>query len=284
MVPPEVAFRAEVRGRVRLVGHVRTVQRGRERARRPRRPPARGRRQGRARARARTAGLAEARAARCHTIADLRAMAKRTVPKPTFDYVDGAAWDEVTARRNRSAFERRHAAPEGAGRRLVGRPAHDRARRGDRAADHRRADRPHRASSTRDGEVAVARAAHAAGTITTLSTMASYTLEEVAAASPGRRWFQLYVMKDRGLVDELLDRARGERLRGADADRRRAGRGRARARRAQPLQHPAADHAQDARPGRHPPALERRLRRQPADHAREPRLVGQHVRDAVRRA
>ena len=58
-----------------------------------------------------------------------------------------------------------------------------------------------------DGEVAVARAAHAAGTITTLSTMASYTLEEVAQASPGRRWFQLYVMKDRGLVDELLDRA-----------------------------------------------------------------------------
>ena len=59
----------------------------------------------------------------------------------------------------------------------------------------------------RDGEVAVARAAHAAGTITTLSTMASYTLEEVAQASPGRRWFQLYVMKDRGLVDELLERA-----------------------------------------------------------------------------
>jgi L-lactate dehydrogenase (cytochrome) len=58
-----------------------------------------------------------------------------------------------------------------------------------------------------EGELAVARAAHAAGTITTLSTMASYTLEEVAAASAGRRWFQLYVMKDRGLVNELLDRA-----------------------------------------------------------------------------
>ena len=37
-------------------------------------------------------------AARCHTIAELRAMAKRTVPKPIFDYADGAAWDEVTAR------------------------------------------------------------------------------------------------------------------------------------------------------------------------------------------
>ena len=48
----------------------------------------------------------EGRAARCHTIEDLRAMAKRTVPQPIFDYVDGAAWDEVTARRNRTGFER----------------------------------------------------------------------------------------------------------------------------------------------------------------------------------
>ena len=61
-----------------------------------------------------------------------------------------------------------------------------------------------------DGEMAVARAAHAAGSIYTLSTMASYTLEEVAEAAPGPKWFQLYVMSDRGLVDELLV-ARGRR-------------------------------------------------------------------------
>ena len=47
----------------------------------------------------------EGRAARCRSIEDLRRMAKRTVPKPVFDYVDGAAWGEVTYRRNRSAFE-----------------------------------------------------------------------------------------------------------------------------------------------------------------------------------
>ena len=58
-----------------------------------------------------------------------------------------------------------------------------------------------------DGEAAVARAAHAAGSIYTLSTMASFTLEEVAAAAPGPKWFQLYVMTDRGLVDDLLSRA-----------------------------------------------------------------------------
>ena len=59
-----------------------------------------------------------------------------------------------------------------------------------------------------DGEMAAARAAHAAGSIYTLSTMASYTLEEVAEAAPGPKWFQLYVMSDRGLVDDLLSRAR----------------------------------------------------------------------------
>src|SRR4051794_35293397 len=46
------------------------------------------------------------RAARCNTIEDLRRLAKRSVPQPIFEYVDGAAWDEVTARRNRSGFER----------------------------------------------------------------------------------------------------------------------------------------------------------------------------------
>ena len=45
------------------------------------------------------------RAARCRTIDELRAAAKRSVPRPIFDYADGAAWDEVTARRNIAAFE-----------------------------------------------------------------------------------------------------------------------------------------------------------------------------------
>ena len=68
-------------------------------------------------------------------------MAKRTVPQPIFDYVDGAAWDEVTVRRNRTGFERFELLP----RMLVDvsrhRDVHDRARARDRAADHRRPDR-----------------------------------------------------------------------------------------------------------------------------------------------
>jgi L-lactate dehydrogenase (cytochrome) len=148
----------------------------------------------------------EGRAARCRTIDDLRTAARRTVPKPIFDYADGAAWSEVTARRNVAAFERVTLHPKALtdvsrvdlrttvlggeiALPIIGAPT------GLTGLQHA------------DGEMAIARAAHAAGTITTLSTMASCTLEEVAAASPGRRWFQLYVMSDRGLVDALLARA-----------------------------------------------------------------------------
>ena len=149
----------------------------------------------------------EARAARCRTIAELRALAKRTVPRPVFDYVDGAAWDEVTAARNREAFERVTLHP----RAFVDVSAVEMAT----TVLGREIALPMIAAPTGltglkhpDGEMAVARAAHAAGSIYTLSTMASYTLEEVAEAASGPKWFQLYVMSDRGLVDDLLSRAR----------------------------------------------------------------------------
>jgi isopentenyl diphosphate isomerase/L-lactate dehydrogenase-like FMN-dependent dehydrogenase len=148
----------------------------------------------------------EARAARCRTIAELRALAKRSVPKPIFDYADGAAWDEVTARRNRSAFEDVTLHP----RALVDVSSVSLAT----TVLGREIALPIIAAPTGlsglqhpEGEAAVARAAQAAGTLSTLSTMASWSIEEVAAAAPGRRWFQLYVMSDRGLVDELLARA-----------------------------------------------------------------------------
>jgi isopentenyl diphosphate isomerase/L-lactate dehydrogenase-like FMN-dependent dehydrogenase len=59
-----------------------------------------------------------------------------------------------------------------------------------------------------DGELAMARAAAAAGTVMCLSTLATATIEEVAEASAdGARWFQLYWSSDRGVVQDLLDRA-----------------------------------------------------------------------------
>ena len=59
-----------------------------------------------------------------------------------------------------------------------------------------------------DGEAAMARGAAAAGTVMTLSTIATATIEEVAAAAPaGARWFQLYWSPDRGIVQNLVERA-----------------------------------------------------------------------------
>lgn len=60
----------------------------------------------------------------------------------------------------------------------------------------------------RDGELATARAAAAAGAINVVSTVASHTIEDVAAAAPGgRRWFQLYVQREPGLTRALVERA-----------------------------------------------------------------------------
>ena len=59
-----------------------------------------------------------------------------------------------------------------------------------------------------DGELATSRGAAAAGTIMCLSTVATATIEDVAAAAPnGRRWFQLYWSTDRGVVREIVQRA-----------------------------------------------------------------------------
>ena len=60
-----------------------------------------------------------------------------------------------------------------------------------------------------DGELAVARAAARAGLPYTLSTLSTRSIEEVAAVGPGRRWFQVYVWRDRGLVREMIERAAG---------------------------------------------------------------------------
>jgi isopentenyl diphosphate isomerase/L-lactate dehydrogenase-like FMN-dependent dehydrogenase len=59
-----------------------------------------------------------------------------------------------------------------------------------------------------DGELATARAAHAMGTVMVLSNSSAFTLEEVAAAAPGSKWFQQYIYKDRGLTLRMAERAK----------------------------------------------------------------------------
>jgi L-lactate dehydrogenase (cytochrome) len=147
------------------------------------------------------------RARRAINIADLRSLARRRLPRGVFDYVDGAAWDELTKQRNESDMQTLALRP----RMLVGATEIDLSTQ----VLGRRIEIPLVAAPTgltglvhHEGEVALARAVHGAGGLYVLSSAASRTLEEVAAASPGPRWFQLYVGPDRGLAQALLERAR----------------------------------------------------------------------------
>ncbi len=147
------------------------------------------------------------RLARLRNIADVRSAARRALPRAVFDFVDGAAGDEVAARRNRADLQALALHP----RYLVDVSHVETATTvlGTRVAT------PILGAPTglsgmvhHSGEVGLARAVHAAGSIYVLSTMASYPIEEVAALAPGPTWFQLYVWKDRGFVVDLLARAK----------------------------------------------------------------------------
>jgi L-lactate dehydrogenase (cytochrome) len=146
--------------------------------------------------------------ARARNIADLRRMARARLPRMVFDYIDGGADDEVTLARNAARF---------AGIELMW----------DALADVSAIDTrttilggasaapfciaptaTSRLFHPRGGEIAVARAAHAAGIPYACSTLASTCVEDIAAASAGPKWFQVYVWKDRGLVAEMLARAK----------------------------------------------------------------------------
>ncbi len=140
-------------------------------------------------------------------IDDLRGAAKRRAHRMVFDYIDGGADDEVTLGRNTTAFD-----------------DYDLLSKVLAGADNvdmsttllgEKIDVPffaspaagHRLFHTH-GERGVAKAADQAGTIFSLSTLSSVSIEEIAALTTGPKWFQLYVWKDRGLVKDMMDRAR----------------------------------------------------------------------------
>ena len=143
----------------------------------------------------------------CLTVDDLRAAACRRLPRGAFDYLDGAAEDEVTMRRNRGAFDDLELVPRVL--RDVGEVDLSTTVLGTPAAlpvvlgptGFTRMFHP-------DGELAVAAAAARAGVPYTGATLGTTALEDVAAQGNGPLWFQLYVWRDRGLCEELVDRAR----------------------------------------------------------------------------
>ena len=155
-------------------------------------------------------GLAPAarRLRRAVTIDDLREAARHRVPRAVFEFVDGGAESELTLRRARDAFDRVEFRP--------------RALSGASTVDTSTTLFGHPATSPlvlaptgfcrlshHEGERAVARAAATAGIPFALTTMGTVSIEDVAEAggAGGDRWFQLYVMRDRGLTTELVHRA-----------------------------------------------------------------------------
>lgn len=141
------------------------------------------------------------------TVADYRRLAESRLPRQLFDYIDGGAGDEGTLAANRADFARfllrqrvlRDVSRVDTGIDLAG----------------RRASMPVVLAPVglaglmrRRGETQAARAAEAAGVPFCLSTVGLCALEEVRAATTADFWFQLYMMRDRGYVRELLQRAR----------------------------------------------------------------------------
>ncbi len=146
------------------------------------------------------------RLAKAANVADLRRIARRRLPRGVFDYIDGGAEDEHTLAENSAAFARLQFRPRvlrGVGEpnpstTLLGRPL---------PIPLVLAPTGFTRIADPDGELAVARAAARAGLPYTLSTLGTRSIEEVADVSDGRKWFQLYMFRDRGLVEEMVKRA-----------------------------------------------------------------------------
>ncbi|MGD9980823.1 MAG: alpha-hydroxy acid oxidase [Hyphomonadaceae bacterium] len=146
--------------------------------------------------------------ARARNIADLRRMARARLPRMVFDYIDGGADDEVTLARNVSRFRDIELAWNA----LVDVSAVDTRTTilGEASASpfFIGPTATSRLFHPRAGEIAVARAARAAGVPYACSTLASTSVDDIAAATDGPKWFQVYVWKDRELVIEMLARAK----------------------------------------------------------------------------
>ena len=140
-------------------------------------------------------------------IEDLRVLAQACVPKPFYDYVDAGSWTEQTYRANERDFaaiklrqkvlvdiEKRSVSAKLLGQNVTMPLA--------------LAPCGFGGMMWPDGEIAAAQAAQDFGVPFTLSTMSINSIEDVAAHTTAPFWFQLYVMRDRGFVKNLLSRAK----------------------------------------------------------------------------
>ncbi len=146
------------------------------------------------------------RLAACVNVDDVRQMAKRRLPRAVFDYVDGGADEEITQRENRAAFQALRFSPRvlndvadvDIAAHVLGR-WHD-APLGLCPTGYTRMMHP-------VGEVAVARAATARHLPYALSMAGTTSIEDLASVAHQDLWFQVFVLRDRGLTRALVDRA-----------------------------------------------------------------------------
>ena len=144
---------------------------------------------------------------RLYSVDEARRRARRILPRPVFDFVDGGAEDERTLRRNETAFAELALLP----RPLDGTTARDQSL----SLFGRRLALPVLIGPTGlsgllwpDGELAAARAAARAGTAYCLSHASTCTIEELPALGEAPRWMQLFMYRDRGITRAFAERAR----------------------------------------------------------------------------
>ena len=147
----------------------------------------------------------------CHNIDDFRELARRRLPWPVFDYIDGAADDELTKARNTAAFAEVDLVPDV----LAGVAEIDTSC----TIMGRTSALPLMLSPTAlqrvfhwQGERAVARAAEKFGVWFGISSLATVSIEEIAALTSGPKLFQLYVHKDQGLNRSMIERCQAAKF------------------------------------------------------------------------
>ena len=144
---------------------------------------------------------------KCYNTKDFRRLAKRRLPSPIFNYIDGAADDEVTYKRNTEAYEQCDLVPNV----LTGVDKIDMST----TVMGQKIDMPLYLAPTalqrlfhHDGELAVGRAAEKFGTMFGISSLGTQSIEDIAKEVNTPKLFQLYVHKDKGLNQSLLDRCK----------------------------------------------------------------------------
>jgi len=143
----------------------------------------------------------------CYNTKDFRRLAKKRLPSPIFHYIDGAADDEVTYRRNTEAYEQCDLIPNV----LAGVENIDMST----TVMGKKIDMPLYLAPTalqrlfhHDGEKAVGKAAEKFGTMFGISSLATASIEEISDLIKTPKLFQLYVHKDKGLNNSMIDRCK----------------------------------------------------------------------------